>query len=384
MSAQQLSVLHFIESAGVYGAEKVILNLSAEMVHHARFLPVVGCILQKKSENSALLTEAERLGISTMPITINNKRFPLDLLRTGRMLKGNGISLIHSHGYKPSVFGYIIHRLVGIPVVATCHLWYTDRNAPARYLIMTAIERYLYRYFPKVVCVSHDIRRFLLSKNVPSEVLSIVYNGVEFQQGRHNCTSPEIRSSLSLSDNLPIIINVGRLTEQKSQVSILHAAGVLKKKGITAHFLIAGDGELRGDLQGNIDAMGLADFVKLIGFREDIPDILSIADAFVLPSLDEGLPVALIEALVAKVPVICTPVGEIPYIIKDGINGTLVPVGDTESLANAVESCIRNKISARRRAENAHADAMSYFSAKTMYDSYFRIYQEVLARSCNA
>ena len=140
-------ILHFIDSGGLYGAESVILNLSMEMLVSKDYTPVIGCIVQHQNEKDDLFDKAITLGIAAVKIVINSKRFFIDIPRSAFLIQAIGIDCIHSHGYKASVVGFVIRLFTGIPITATCHLWYMGGKRPLKQRIMTRLELFFYRYY---------------------------------------------------------------------------------------------------------------------------------------------------------------------------------------------------------------------------------------------
>ena len=170
--------MHFIDSGGIYGAENVILSLSREMMKHREYEPVIGCIVQEENDPVELYDKAGEYGISAEKIRINNKRFIMDIPRVAHRLKTANIAMIHSHGYKPSVVGFMIRLLVNIPVIATCHLWFGGGNRSWKYRIMTRLELAFYKSYPRVISVSPQIQEILARAGVPKKNLRIIRNGI--------------------------------------------------------------------------------------------------------------------------------------------------------------------------------------------------------------
>lgn len=376
-------ILHFIDSCGIYGAEKVILHLAQEAQKDATFVPVVGCIVQKAGDSVALAEEARRLGIEAVTVVINNTWFPLHLLRVALQLKNSGIDLIQSHGYKPAVFGYFIAKLIGVPVLATCHLWFTGSNPPLRYRVMTWLERKLYRYYPRIVCVSPHIKQILARSGIAPSKVVVIDNGVEVgdvQPRADELVRSRARRALSLRDDVFVALNVGRLSEQKGQRCIIALAELMRARAEPAVFLIAGDGEERAALEDTIAERSLGDCVRLLGFRDDIGDLLIAADAFFMPSLDEGMPVSLLEAMAAGLPVVATPVGAIPKVVANGEYGLLVETGDIEGMHQALMTVWREPAATARLAEKALDKVRRDYSSAAMYRNYRAIYNSLLTK----
>ncbi len=380
MCSKQHKVLHFIESDGLYGAENVVLNLSLEMSRQGVYKPIIGCITENTNAGNALCDRAEAYGITTVSVVIDkNYAMAFQLLKSVRQIKQSGIDIIHTHGYKAAIIGFIIHLLSWIPIVGTCHLWFDHPNSKRRYKVMVSLEHFLYKYFAFCICVSDVIRSRLSQKNANNKNAIVIYNGIEHHSNMNKKIDRDaIRKELYIQNDYPIILNVGRLTAQKAQNDIISAAMILRENGMNVNMVIAGDGVLRSCLKEQIEHLNLADVVKLIGFRDDVSRLLDVSDIFLLPSLEEGLPIALLEAMSARVPIIATPVGEVPKIIQDGVNGFLVPVNDPRAIAGAIDRCLKNMSQAKLMSMNAFEQFERTFSSSIMYREYSKVYDKVI------
>lgn len=378
VSVSSTRILHFIESGGLYGAERVILNLSREMANNSELVPVVGCIVSAPAEQSDLYDAAVTEGIEAVKLVIPNSRFPVVMPRIARELKRLNVGLIHSHGYKSSVYGFLIKVLSGIPVMATCHLWFEMDKGPLKTRILIGLEKRLYRWFPRVVAVSDDIRRVLTGNGVPENKVTVVENGVSIEPVSTPEQSAILRQSLGIDAEDFCVLNAGRLTRQKGQWTLIEAAAILKRRQVDIKVLIAGEGRLKDSLAEQIDQHQLQDRVKLLAFRRDIPELLAMSDAFALPSLDEGMPMILLESTARGVPSIVTAVGDIPKLIQANETGLVIPKEDPEALADAIESLMANKELRERLAENARIKMQAIYSSRAMHQKYHEIYQNLL------
>jgi glycosyltransferase involved in cell wall biosynthesis len=374
-------VLHFIESGGIYGAESVIINLSREMVAAGRYEPIIGCIVQRDDEQVDLLDAASSRGLEAHRIKISNARVVLDLPRAARRFRELGIDLIHCHGYKPSVFAFVIGLLARIRVIATCHLWFVGTNAPLKMRVLIAVEKILYRHFPAVVAVSEHIGETLLSAGVNPKRLRLICNGIVLADYESSAPRPT-GCSLGIErieEGDVCVLNVGRLTEQKAQRDLVSAAALARSAMRNLKILIVGEGELRAALAQQIAAASLDEGVILLGFRSDIAALLRRADIFALASLDEGMPVSLLEAVAARVPVIVTGVGDVPKLIVDGKTGLIVNRRDPAGLAAAIVTLASDPAKGSALAERAWQALETSYSSARMYDSYSRVYRDILS-----
>lgn len=372
-AGRRLRVMHFIESGGLYGAESVIMNLSREMRGDQRFEPVIGCIVQHADERVALADLAAANDIEAHRLLIANWRVWLDLPRVARQLRALKIDILHCHGYKPAVFAYVIARLTGIRILTTCHLWYFDADAPFKMRMMVRIEKFLYRRWPLVIAVSDKIRDILQANGVKPERLRVIPNGIPIGD-----YSTDMRGAASAVRPLQVL-NVARLTQQKAQGDLITAAALVRRERSDVKFTLVGDGELRGQLARQIESESLGDCVELTGFRADVTRVLQAADVFALPSHDEGMPISLLEAVAAGVPVIATAVGDVPKLIRHEDTGLIVAAGDPAGLARAILRVAADRDAALARAARARRLLIEGYSSSAMFSGYARAYQDVAA-----
>jgi len=378
-SISKKKILHLLDSGGMYGAENVIINLSREMMANGLFEPIVGCIVQKESIKVDLELIAYKYGIKSYKIVVNNFLLFRDLPRFASLLKKKRIDLIHAHGYKATVFAYVLKLCTSIHVISTCHLWFEGSCRPLKMRLMIALEKFAYRFFPVIVSVSEDIRNILIKAGVPRNKIRVVQNGIVVSDYTKMdlWRRDKLKFDIGLQNGDICILNVGRLTEQKAQSVLINAAKLVKEYSKKIKFFIAGDGELGDKLVEQINSLELNDTVKLLGFRDDIPDLLKVADLFVLPSLDEGMPMALLEAVASQIPVITTQVGDIPKLIIPNVSGVVVEINDVDGLAKEILNLVEDKGRQTRLIEKASMRVNKLYSSQVMYEQYQEVYKGI-------
>jgi glycosyltransferase involved in cell wall biosynthesis len=151
-----------------------------------------------------------------------------------------------------------------------------------------------------------------------------------------------LRTSLGFKPEEIVCISVGRLVPVKGLSDLLSAFAIAHNQNPELRLLLVGDGELRQDLEREVQELKIGDVVQLVGWREDIPELLDVADLFVLTSHNEGLGLVLVEAMVKKLPVVATAVGGVPEVVIDGVTGSLVPAGDSVAIASAIARFAEN------------------------------------------
>jgi glycosyltransferase involved in cell wall biosynthesis len=188
-----------------------------------------------------------------------------------------------------------------------------------------------------------------------------------------------MRRSLGIEDECFVFCCVARLRTVKNHNALIRAfAGIGTQAG--ARLLVAGDGELRNELEALAQQLGVASQVQFLGERDDVAQILAASDAFVLSSHSEGIPLSVLEAMAAGLPVIATSVGGLPEVVRNGIEGLLVPTGNIEALESAMGQ-LAGDSAARRAMSRAAAERISQkFDAQVMVGSYLSIYKRLGAR----
>jgi glycosyltransferase involved in cell wall biosynthesis len=377
MKDRRIRILHLIESDGIYGAEKVVLHLCQETLCDAELEPLVGCIVGDTERPSALAQASRVMQVPAVDLRLDKRRMLYDLPRLYRTIASLRPQVVHAHGYKASLLAGLLRPFIGAAVLPTCHLRFTgETTSLTTRLLMRAEVRY-YRWLPYVVAVSSPIRDFVVASGVLPQHVVVIPNGIDLpdEKAPQAETRGRIRAELGIASDTFLILNVARLTEQKAQRDIVLACRRLLDVAHDCTALIVGEGELRSTLQESILAMGLEQRVRLLGFRSDIRALMAAADLFVLPSLDEGMPMSLLEAMAARLPIVATPVGAIPDVIEYEKDGLIVPVGHPNALADAIGRCVTDSSLRERLADAAHAKLVSHYSSQAMFRRYRELYR---------
>jgi glycosyltransferase involved in cell wall biosynthesis len=372
-------VLHLIESDGVYGAEQVVLALVRCAARDPLFPAAIGCLVKDVRRPNALHERAGALGLAAVKLPLGTVESPIDVMRLPFTLRRLGIGLLHVHGYKAAIAGYAAHLASRIPIVASCHLWFEESEAKWTYRWLTRLERRLYPRFAHVAGVSAPIAAKLRRWHVPDARLSEIGNGIVIDDAERPADrGATLRRELGLAADAFVVMNVGRLAEQKAQADLIAAAARVRAAHPNLQVLILGEGHLRAALDAQIAAAGLRDSVRILGFKQNVGDYLAIADAFALSSVDEGLPIALLEALAAGVPAVCTPVGATPGFLEHGVSVLFVPVHALDELAAALQRLIEEPELRAALAVRGREAVRRAHSAETMYQRYRDIYSRVM------
>ncbi len=270
--------------------------------------------------------------------------FPKAVYLAERFLQ-NGIQHMHAHyATHPALVAWLIHQLSGIPYSITVHAHdiYVDQTMLATKLRSAAL----------IIAIS-DFNRTFLGKSVGAWVLEkthVVHCGIwpEMYRGKEQL---DVQPGCPGVDRPMEILNIGSLQPYKGQSYLIEACNLLHRRGVPVHCRIIGGGEERASLERQINAAGLSDQIELLGpkSQEDVARILPTVDCYVQPSVItasgkmEGIPVALMEALVCAIPTVATAISGVSELVQDGITGLLVPQRDAAKLAEAIQSIQKDR-----------------------------------------
>ena len=262
-------------------------------------------------------------------------------LRLFRLIRSIKPQIVHTHTAKAGALGRVAARLAGVPVVVhTFHGHvFSGYWGPVLSYVAVATERFLSRLSTVIVTVSENVRRELITHRIaPAKQIHVLPLGLDLDVFE-NCTANrgEFRSELNIGATVPLVGTIGRLVPIKNQQLFLRAASRLVAAGFKGRFVVVGGGELAGKLQQLVLELGIADHTVFTGWRRDLGKIYADLDVLVNTANNEGTPVALIEAMAARVPVVATEVGGVPDMIESQRNGFLVPTGDMDALVEAID-----------------------------------------------
>jgi len=361
----------------------MLIELAREL-QHSSFSPIIGVFKNVYSPHLEVAQEARRNNLPVETFRCNGRLDPRTILLIRRFLGKQKINIIHTHGYKANL--YALAACLGKKVrrVSTCHNWLGDDPKMKFY---ARLDQSFLNRFGRVIAVSDSVKHDILNHGIsPDNVLSI-YNGIDIDKFDSREKSDSIRREFGIDKDCKVIGAVGRLSEEKGHIHLVNAAERVLQEYPRVVFLIVGDGPLRQHLETKASLLAERRRAKagqarspfvFAGVRKDMPEMYALMDIFVLPSLTEGLPMALLEAMAAKRPVVATSVGAVPKVIEDDRSGLLVPPGDVDALAEAMIRLLRDPQEAGRLAQHGYQRVRKDFSSQTMAQRYIEVYQDVL------
>lgn len=295
-------------------------------------------------------------------------------LRFRRLLDEEHVDLIHAHEFDANVQGAIVAALTGIPLIATVH----GKN----YFWERLRRRLAYRWVSRratMVAVSENLKEFIVERvGTSPDRVKVLYNGVDTLPQYDRTEVAKCRAELGLPESHQIVGVVGNLYPVKGHQCLIEGIPLVLEKCPNTSFVFAGRGQLEGELRAQARQLGVEERVCFLGLRQDIPRILAMLDVFVLPSLSEGLSMAILEAMIAEKPVVATTVGGNPELVLDGETGFLVPPRDSRMLAAKLVTLLIDRQLAAQFAERGKRRAEAKFGLRIMVSSYQSLYDECM------
>jgi glycosyltransferase involved in cell wall biosynthesis len=366
-----VKVLQLISSGGYYGAENMLLNLCASQEK-------AGCrnslllFYNVHVPNVEFYERARRRGLSVRMVHCKGRADWRAVRQIEDYVQEDSIDLIHTHGYKADLYGFLAAWRSHKPVVATCHNWVGGTAALGIY---NHLDRLALKKFDALAAVSDEVGERLRETGVPAKKIRTIANGIDVQAFERSQPLPAI----SVIGG-KVVGMVARLDLQKGFEYLLRAIRELCNIFYGLTVVIVGEGPDRKAIEDMVKEYGLQSNVVLAGQQSDMPGVYAAMDIFVLPSLNEGLPMTILEAMAASRPVVATRVGAIPSVIQDGENGLLVDPRDTDGLRNAIASLLSDPNLCRRMGERAHDWVSANYTSDAMALKYREMYNEVLGR----
>jgi len=362
------TVLHTESSPGLGGQEIRTLN-------EARWIGERGWrVIVAGQPEGRFVTRAREAGLETAPLRM---RSPWDLsavARLTRLIRGEGVSVVHTHSSVDGWLGGLAARAARVPVVRTRHVSIPVRRG------FNPVYTWL---ADRVITSGEAIRRIIVGAGVPAGRVVAIPAGVDletlpFRTAPLRTGEPGLFQDLRLSS--PVIGSVAMFRGSKGHAHLLEAFAAVRTVHPTATLLLVGDGIRRGWVEGLAREAGLADCVVFTGFSEDVPALLAVMDCFVLASTrTEGVPQSLLQAFAAGVPVVASDIGGVPEVVADGVTGLLAESGSATALAAGIARVLSDAPAAVRRAEAARALVEERFSHAASITRLLQLYGELLA-----
>jgi glycosyltransferase involved in cell wall biosynthesis len=326
---KKIKVLESIRQGKIGGGETHVLDLISH-IDKTQFEPIV-----LSFTNGPMVEKAKNIGIEAHVIYTE---IPYDIRvwnKVKQFMIDHKIDIVHAHGTRANSNVFWAAKKLGLPIIYTVHGWSFHQNQKLLVkMLRIKSESFLTKKANVTIAVSYSNQKdgidlFGMSNS------QVVNYGIDTEKYNPANDLPDLRKELGLPENKTIVGFLVRMTIQKDPLTLIRAIRKVKDKTTDIVFLLMGNGDLLEDAKALVKKLDIEDMIVWSGFRQDIPNVLNTIDIYTLPSLWEGLPIGLLEAMTMAKPIVATGVDGSKEAIKDGENGILIECGDDESLANA-------------------------------------------------
>lgn len=374
-NGEKVRVVQVTHDLGIGGLPRVVQTLS-EHLDHSRYEVEVLCL----RDGGPLLDRLADRGIRSFVLKRRKTVLRADYFAASRIAKhfrARQPTIVHTHNTEAFVEGGFAAKISGVPVlINTDHA----REFPdlRRRMFLEWLVSHVTDY---VVAVSEDgkqnLRRF---ERIAERKLRTVHNGVDADYLKPAPDAGRMRQQLGIPERAPLIGLGSRFEPQKGLTYFLQAMPHVLRACPDVHAIVAGYGSLADELEAEARSLGISERVHFIGKVHTMSDVLACLDLFLLPSLWEGLPMAILEAMAVGVPIVATDVGGVTSALEDGRNAIVVQPADPVALARGIEQLLASSELRRELGANARADFEARFSAQAMARAYEELYEAALAR----
>ncbi len=367
-------VFHIRASNFFGGPERQILG-HIKSSHQFRHLVVT---FQGGDVENAFQQECLRQGVPVAVIRTRHSYQWSAVQQLRELVAENQPSILCCHGYRPLALVLLAKKKAPVSIIAFSR-GHTSENLKVR--LFEYAERKLYALADAIVAVSQGYAQTLKIHGVEPNKIEVIANAIQPEKFTdHIARKEQTRQELGFTAEDTLIATAGRLSPEKAQGDLIAAFSQLCHRHHRAHLLICGDGPLRQTLAVKAAELGSRN-VHFLGHRTDFDRLMPVFDAFVLPSLTEGLPNVLLEAAACHVPIVATHVGGVPEVVTDGASGWLVEPGDILGLARAIEQCITDRNKARQFASLAFRHIEATFGVQQQSRKLEDLYERMMVGS---
>jgi glycosyltransferase involved in cell wall biosynthesis len=384
-----IKVLRVIARLNVGGPALHVAYLTAGLADRGYETTLVAGTLARGEESMASVSESRGVRIETLPALhreIGVVRDAQAILRLARLIKRERPTILHTHTAKAGAVGRIAALLAGgarPPIIVHTFHGHVLRGYfnPLTTLGFRTLERLLARVTTTLVAVSPEVRDDLVKLHVaPASKFTVVRLGIELDERTDVAEDvrSETRRQLGVAQDAFVVGWVGRMTAVKRTDDVVRALRGLVDRGVDAYLCLVGDGPDRDHLEQFAHELGVVQRCLFVGYQEDVARFYSAIDALLLPSVNEGTPVSVIEALAAQRPAVATRVGGTPDVIRDGVDGFLVEVGDADALSDRLAELAADPDRRAKMGADGRAHVLDRYAVERLVDDIDRLYRSLL------
>lgn len=350
------NVLHIVYSLGVGGQENMILNYAIHL-NKEKYTNFV-CTINKEGP---IASDLRKVGIKVFCLWKKKRYDFFSLVKIIKIIKKNDINIIHTHNPSGSMWGVTAAVLGGgRTIIRTEHTIYRPQKVSIIYPVINCVLNYFTDF---IICCSNEVlKTHLKKKKLFRKKYIIIHNGIDEKAYKNKYDKAKIKKTLRIPEDSFIVGSVGNLTGPKGYEYLLDAFKIIRKNIKNVVLVVAGEGQLRQEIENKIKELQLEDSVFLLGLRNDIPKIISIFDVYASSSTREGLSIALLEAMASRKPIIVTDVGGNKEVIKDFETGLMVPPRESNILAEKIMLLLKDNNLCEKLSNNAFNHFRENFS----------------------
>lgn len=354
------------------GAETQLVDLVTCL--DRRFAPTLVCI----KGGGELVERAIASGVDTISLGLDGRFNPRILMRLVGLMRRLRPSIVHCTEFNATAWGRVAAMLSGVPRIVTAeHSTYRTR-----WLVRVAVplcNRLLGPRTDAVVACAHVQADVLVSERNPRERVRVIPNGVD-PDLYTDADDPRLRHEWNIPASRVAVGIIGELRPVKNQEMLLRVAALLRDQGVDAHYVVVGDGPSRSSLEHTVTESRMDGLVTFLGWRRDVPRVLTGLHVVALSSLSEASPLCILEAMAAGRPVVATDVGDVSRIVVDGETGFVVPAQDDAAFADRVRRLVENEGLRAAMGAAGRRRVREGFTRVRMIREYERLFDEILAR----
>jgi len=370
----KLKILLLNFTSGIGGTERNLIEfakLFKKMGH-----TVLTCTLEGEGN---LSREFAKRNLPFVAIGMTSPAKLFKFFKFLRLISQNRFDVVYVFGFKAQVISAGFLKLLGTKVIVS-GLQGTDDWRQFYHVI---IERVSYPFISGWIAVSNQVKlAFMRRERIPANKIIVIPNAIntEIYSPDRLVNRINVRGEFNLNSTIFVVGYVSNIKPRKGHDDLLKAIAIVKKFHKDIKVFLVGEDRSGGAILNQIKKLNLEDQIILTGFISDIPRIMSLFDLFVIPSLEEGMPLSMLEAMAFKIPVIATPVGGIPEVIKDGVNGVLVPPKQPKILAEKIIELINNSELCESLAKQGLRTIETEFSLKSRIKETLDYFNELLKK----
>lgn len=373
-------ILYIIDNIEFGGGERVFSQI-IRGINKERF-----SVLVSSNPGGTFEKKLMEVGIKIDPLDMTHRYNLRTISQLKRIIKTKDVQIVHSQGGRADFFARTASRIASVPIIISSMAMLVEGYDVSilRKGLYVLIDRWTERWVNKFIVLSEAMRQSLIKRHkIPPENIVKIYNGIEIEEYNPDLKEVrnkklEVKRALGLKNDVLVIGAIGRLVWQKGFEYLIRAAPEVLNKFPKARFLIVGEGPLKNKLILTSEKLNVADRIIFTGFRSDIKEILASIDVLAMPSLLEGLPMVLLEAMAMAKPIVATRIDGITEVLEHVKTGLLVPAENSHALAEAIAGILNDKAKANFFGRNAREAAKEKFSVKKMVQQTERLYEELL------